>query len=75
MVCPLFRFITFLVFGCFGFVLLFVFLGHVLPAFTEDFANLTWMLELDGLEVWGVRWRGIPKVISGFSFLTESRFS
>jgi len=51
MVCPLFRFITFFVLGCFGIVLLFVFVGHILPAFTEDFANLTWMLELDRLEL------------------------
>jgi hypothetical protein len=39
-VCPLFGFIALFIFGCFGFVLDFIFVGHVLPAFAEDFADL-----------------------------------
>jgi hypothetical protein len=36
------RFIAFLIFRCLGFVLSFIFIAHVLPAFTEDLANLTY---------------------------------
>ena len=40
-VCPLFSFVAFLVFGCFGVVLCLVFVGHVFPTLTENLADLT----------------------------------
>ena len=51
---PLLGLVTFLVFGCFGFVLSLVLVGHVFPTFTEDLADLTWRLELlRGDRGWG----------------------
>lgn len=57
-VCPLLGLITLLVFGCFGFILSLVLVGHVLPTFTEDLADLTWRLELLRGD-WGRGWNNV----------------
>jgi hypothetical protein len=74
--------VTFLVFCCFGLVYGLILVGHVLPALAEDLANLSWegslvrlpRIEKKGKEG-GAEMETVPKLISGFSFLTESRFS